>query len=363
MTDNQQPGRLQRWWQQRKIHQALVILAIGIGLVRITTSLHDMYSSSTDVARVTTSTATPEPTATNRGLSQHERDQLATAYRQMTVTSQHEIELTRTEALIFATERAQYRINRTAESQRGTTATVQPADTPHPATLPPDDTQLSVPYMHRFQGVKMMFVPAGCFEMGSDDLSNVRRRTVCIDNAFWIDRYEVSQEQFERFEGEAARASQTQGDDLPHTNITAYEAAAFCEKRGARLPTEAEWEYAARGPDSLRFPWGDEIVEGNVNPSFNENGSYIFGYNVIAVDWLPDGDSWVGARQMSGNVWEWTTTPDGFVFKGGSYTSSNRINTPEATELLQPANRSELKPTFAMPDRGFRCARDYNSEN
>ncbi|MBK8034107.1 MAG: formylglycine-generating enzyme family protein [Chloroflexi bacterium] len=98
------------------------------------------------------------------------------------------------------------------------------------------------------------------------------------------------------------------GEARPVENINWFEARDFCALREARLPTEREWEYAARGPDSLTYPWGNVFVPENVV------------YNRVAAQGTadvvdaegnparPGGASWVGALDMSGNVYEWTST-------------------------------------------------------
>ena len=90
----------------------------------------------------------------------------------------------------------------------------------------------------------------------------------------------------------------------PRVKITWYEAQAYAAWRGGKLPTEAQWEWAARGPDSLRYPWGQKFIEGDANMSrldlrrTRPVGSY------------PAGRNWCGADDMAGNVWEWVA--DGY---------------------------------------------------
>jgi formylglycine-generating enzyme required for sulfatase activity len=259
------------------------------------------------------------------------------------------------------------------------------------------------PVVEEFDGVEMVLIPAGCFQMGSTDEqieamiqscesrygagncapslveAEGPRYEVCFSASYWLDRYEVSQGQFEQFGGQAEETPAFPGDNLPRENIRWREAQEYCEQRGARLPTEAEWEYAARGPDGWVYPWGNmfECNRGNF-----DDGTKVMAYDVIEgggecdgfaatspVGSFPAGASWVGALDMGGNVWEWVNsiyqpypysetdgresesdTSSARVFRGGSwFTGSGRA-----------ANRGFAYPGSMLDgdfSLGFRCAR------
>ena len=242
-------------------------------------------------------------------------------------------------------------------------------------------------------GVEMVLVPAGCFPMGSSDTevddvfascslasdtcrdqfgrawfeSQIPQHHVCISEPFWIDRFEVTNSKFQRFGGVAGSPATWDEPDLPRETINWLEAADFCELRGARLPTEAEWEYAARGPDGWAFPWGNEFVPNNVE--FEANSLE----QPAAVGSRPSGASWVGALDMSGNVEEWVHSfyqgypyeaedgreanyriNAGRVKRGGSWT--NWGIGPNVTAFLRSANRSGQDAIWGNHALGFRCA-------
>jgi len=223
------------------------------------------------------------------------------------------------------------------------------------------------PVIRAFDGVPMVLVPPGCFLMGSTDGPEDEQpvHEQCLAEPFWIDQTEVTQAQFAAFGGRAARASAFSGDDRPVEQITWFEARDFCARRGARLPTEAEWEYAARGPDSLVYPWGNDWDEDNaVWDRSGEQGTANVGS-------IPAGASWVGALDMSGNVWEWVSSmyapypyaaDDGRegdtgdrtdvrrVLRGGSWNDGN----PDA---LRAAVHLRFYPDYWIFGFGFRCAR------
>jgi formylglycine-generating enzyme required for sulfatase activity len=172
-----------------------------------------------------------------------------------------------------------------------------------PTATPPPPTPTKVannaawePVSQEIEGVEMVEVPAGCFMMGNEGGRRNERpvHEVCFDASYWIDRYEVTNAQY----GDTGHFP---GDQHPRENLLWAEARDFCAKRGARLPTEAEWEYAARGPDNLFYPWGNELV--NDNLVFDQNST-----ETADVGSIPAGVSWVGAYDMSGNVFEWVSS-------------------------------------------------------
>ena len=108
--------------------------------------------------------------------------------------------------------------------------------------------------------------------------------------------YEVTNEQY------GSQRGYFTGDNHPRDSVTWFEARDFCLSRDSRLPTEAEWEYAARGPESFIYPWGNDFIAENV--VYGENS----GEQSAEVGNRPEGMSWVGAMDMSGNLREWTST-------------------------------------------------------
>lgn len=252
----------------------------------------------------------------------------------------------------------------TATATATSTPTATPTDTPEISPTP-TTTFTPEPNIETFSGVEMVLVPAGCFmmgnELGSEDENPVHEQ--CFDAPFWIDRYEVTNAQFASVGGTAERESTWTDPDRPREQINWNDAVAYCELRGARLPTEAEWEYAARGPANYIYPWGNEFVADNV--VYQGNSS-----ETAPVSSRPNGVSWVGAYDMSGNVSEWVSSlyfsypydagdgredgPIGFegpVFRGGAW-DSNANN-------VRASARFEGNARLIGNNVGLRCARDF----
>ena len=205
-----------------------------------------------------------------------------------------------------------------------------------------------------------VLVPAGPFSRGStrgaDDERPVRVRTL---PAFRIDRTEVTRAMYARCVT-ARRCPPLPIDlaadvDLPVTNVNWSEARAFCAFAGGRLPTEDEWEKAARGSDGREFPWGGELDCARANWGNFENEGPCAGKNPgkpVVAGSTPQGASPFGALDMAGNVWEWVADrydrdPARRVVRGGSCCSY----------FVEPraANRNAWDPGHRDGDLGFRC--------
>jgi formylglycine-generating enzyme required for sulfatase activity len=152
---------------------------------------------------------------------------------------------------------------------------------------------------------------------------------VCITKGFWLDQYEVTNAAYQQFiedggytqrefwsesgwqwKGNRTQPQETQGfvePQQPRVGIHWYEAEAYARWRGGRSPTEAEWEYAARGPKSTLYPWGDVYEVGRANVNETSVGGQ-WRERSLPVGSFENGKSWVGAYDMAGNVWEWTST-------------------------------------------------------
>jgi len=250
------------------------------------------------------------------------------------------------------------------------------------------------PVTQTINDVEVVLVPKGCFMMGSSviqvqdaqeachaeldsDLCNtvyqneLPEHEVCFDKPFWIDRYEVTLSQFDSQGGEAEMGNFYSFEGVPRMNVGWLEAWDFCILRGGRLPTEAEWEYAARGPDGLIYPWGNEFVAENVV----DNGAQ---GRVSPVGSSPD-NSWVGAYDMSSNAMEWVSTiydqerfPYPYIGNDGRENPDD-LTSPRimrgglagsvAARNVRSARRSYSERLSGTIGIGFRCVHDYEYMN
>jgi len=257
----------------------------------------------------------------------------------------------------------------------------------------------------------MVRIPAGTFKMGSSFEENKRHlkgcrkydescelwwfndeypdRLIFLDS-YWLDIYEVTNEKYLEFvlaTGHRFALDQTcdtdkcrdgnlwQGGSFPPrikhqpvTQVSWHDADAFCRWRGKRLPSEAEWEKAARGPSGNLYPWGAGSPKNRATYGRKWRGAF----TMTDVGTYSQGTSIYGVHDMAGNVWEWVDdwydlkyynwrrkkTPRGpvegdfKVVRGGSW-----VNYPDT---LRSSFRRWSQPEVRFNDTGFRCAKDNN---
>jgi formylglycine-generating enzyme required for sulfatase activity len=216
-------------------------------------------------------------------------------------------------------------------------------------------------------------IPAGEFVMGSDQGDESPAHTILVE-AFEIDKFEVTNAAFAQFVEETGYETDAEknGDpnlwrayfteekaQYPVVKVSWNDADAYCQWAGKRLPTEVEWEKAARGTDEVVYPWGDTWDVARVN---SKDSGY---RGPVTVGSFPDGASTYGVMDMAGNVWEWTAdwyqgypqtqfTSNYFgetyrVLRGGGWFSE--------PDLVRTTKRNANSPDAANDDIGFRCAR------
>jgi len=296
------------------------------------------------------------------------------------------------------------------------TATQIPTYTPalptQAAALTLEETVVDI-FSNPVDGMPLVFVPAGKFTMGSvSDQAYENEKPVhqVYEDAFWIYQYEVTNAQFREFVEQTGyvTTAEQQGTSWVFGNGTARVAGAFwaepegpgsdvekrwdhpvvhtsysdavsyCTWAGGRLPTEAEWEKAARGTDGRTYPWGEDPVIGtranfcDVHCTMEWANGNVNDYFEITspVGWFPEGASFFGVMDMAGNVWEWvadfydsgyyTESPDDnpsgpedgdmYVIRGGSWVSDMKYITSTTRYWSGPDETSN--------DHGFRCVLD-----
>lgn len=219
----------------------------------------------------------------------------------------------------------------------------------------------------------IMDIAAGSFQMGSDAGNADAKPAHKVDvAAFKLDQLEVTNDDFQKFADATGYQTDAEkgGDDgwkafakgngnYPVVKVSWNDASAFCKWAGKRLPTETEWEYAARSADALAYPYG------NTYDPKRQNGKDSGLRGTAAVGSYPDGASPFKILDMAGNVAEWTSskpehypgnTSDSklygdnlYIVRGGGWFSSQ--------DQLASYFRNSAVPTTANDDLGFRCAK------
>jgi formylglycine-generating enzyme required for sulfatase activity len=261
---------------------------------------------------------------------------------------------------------------------RGTTLTpfeespVDSTDSTPPGSLDPSQVSREEPVRE-----EMVSIPAGPFIRGTNQggFDEQPQRTLVLD-AFAIDRYEVTNFQYQQFvdatghrkSGPPARyaknMSKMQGINQPVVYVSWEDAEAYCHWKGKRLPTEAEWEKAMRGPDGRLWPWGNVEQPNGANWARVQDGHDVS----ASVGAVPTDKSPYGVMDGAGNVMEWVAdwyaehyfekapernppSPDHGVFRvlrGGGYATTGAD--------IRITSRSKMVPDFRDETIGFRCA-------
>jgi formylglycine-generating enzyme required for sulfatase activity len=220
-------------------------------------------------------------------------------------------------------------------------------------------------------------VPAGCFTLGRDSgpTEETPARRICL-NDFWLGQTEVTNAQYAACVAAGACTEPANAvflnaptyADHPVVNVTHEQAAQYAAWRGGRLPSEYEWEYAARGPESWPYPWGEDAPTCEL-ANIATCGT---GTQPVGGDQRAAGASWVGARDMTGNVWEWTATwydggayvplEDGAVDPRGPAPTQMRVLRGsawgEAMDKARATYRARHTPVSWSEHRGFRVVYD-----
>ncbi len=240
-------------------------------------------------------------------------------------------------------------------------------------------------------GGTLVWVPAGSFRMGTtaqevqyaveklganaEALANEQPARQVEMDGFWLGKHEVTNAQYRAFcavTGRQFPEHSDQRDQHPVVLVTWEHAKAYCEHYGLSLPTEAQWEYATRGPESRIFPWGNKW-DGRRLCWHEKRGP---GGQTFPVGSFPQGASWCGALDLAGNVWEWCAD----WYQKDYYHNAPSKNPPgpseeeaSAAELLfirngqifqiltYPGKARVLRggSWFNDPPRRFRCAYRY----
>ncbi len=229
-------------------------------------------------------------------------------------------------------------------------------------------------------GAAMIFIPGGTFRMGAANGAVDERPVHDVTlSPYWIDVYEITNAQYalcvadsgctEPRETKSFRQASYYGnaefDNYPVIFVDWNQASEYCDWAGARLVTEAEWEYAAKGTEGNTYPWGNAFDAKKLN--YNGNGNY----DTVAVDATPMDVSSFGVFNLGGNVAEWvydsyqenwysvsgqTTDPTGPA--SGKYHVIRGSSSQFGENNARTSDRNFAQGTSFSLDRGFRCARN-----
>lgn len=257
----------------------------------------------------------------------------------------------------------------------GSLALIGCSEPPPPEPVVPEDLPPPPP-----KPGDMVLIPAGEFMMGNDDVPKnaagleTPAHKVTMDKPYYIDVFEVTNGQWIKFLTESRTKVESNWrpmysigkEDFPVSNLTLDDAKAYCEWAGRRLPTEAEWERAARGPENFSFPWGNVYDPSKSNTNdMNFNG-------LVEVGSFETDKSGYGVYDMMGNVQEWTSErlrpyPKSKARNNPAFTGRFRLYALRGSSFAFKGSSMNLMtrsgyPAKAQYGTGFRCAKDAEEE-
>lgn len=239
------------------------------------------------------------------------------------------------------------------------------APAPSPAAAP-------APTAASGRGPRMVRIPAGTFQMGSNDGESDEKPVHRVQvSAFEMDVTEVTVAQYRACVnagscqaptdvGSTCNYRKSDRDQHPMNCVDWNEAQAFCSWAGKRLPTEEEWEYAARGSDGRKYPWGNDAPSPRLlNMRIRGNDRWAA---TAPVGSFSKGKSPFGLLDMAGNVWEWTFTRYCNSYSSSARCTSARVDRggswgSDSPSGVRAADRNRNDPAYRDGDLGFRCAR------
>jgi formylglycine-generating enzyme required for sulfatase activity len=200
---------------------------------------------------------------------------------------------------------------------------------------------------------EMIYIPAGEFIMGHKEEPRTRSGETVSSDAYLIDRYEVSREQYKKFQ--PLHTFPPKSATYPITHVSYSESLDYCKAYGKRLPTEIEWEKAARGTDGRKWPW--RVFSDHPNNGFS-------GFVSEPVDKRKEWISPYGVYGMGHNVWEWID--EGYTYLGqpenerGQYKiiRGGLLQTHITIKFSPTYFRNWMTPESKLNFIGFRCAKD-----
>ncbi len=255
------------------------------------------------------------------------------------------------------------------------TFTPMPTNTPTPTSTPTPWIGTTITRSPSSQdGMVMVYVPAGTFQMGSEEGSSNESPVHAVTlNPFWMDEHEVTNKMYQACTSCDPPDNRDRYDDEnyldhPVVYVSWEDARAYCAWADARLPTEAEWEYAARGGlEGKTYPWGDDDPVCTAGAENGAQSGSCDGSTTPAKTFAANG---YNLYDMAGNVWEWTAD----WYDSDYYSNSPQVD-PQGPEdaatyrvlrggswfgfeyYLRVALRSRVNPTSSWFGYGFRCAR------